>query len=243
MGVDFEEFRGELVTNLVPIPQAGEDVCPVCHSWRYPTEELCSNCSQASLTLSRPCLAVLPITLYRKPSLVREWLKFYKPGPEGFEPSYGDLIAAILSLGLDRNVTSLRKLVGVWDQLVVVPSTERASPHPLELHLGQAGLAKQISWPLSRTQTPLSHGVMSDDGFKVAGDVKGCRFLIVDDVFTTGARSQSAASALQLAGAVVVAIVVIGRRINPEYNEIAQALWDRQHIVEFSFEGLFVADT
>lgn len=242
MNRSFEEFREELVTSLVPIPWRGEDVCPVCHSWRSPIEERCGNCSQAILALSRPCSTVLPISLYRKPSQVREWLKFYKPGPAGFEPSYGDFISAILSLGVHRNLTSLRRRVGDWDQLVVVPSTERPVPHPLEFHLTQAGLGQQISRPLVRTGTPLNHRVMSDDGFKVVGDVKGHRFLIVDDVFTTGSRSQSAASTLQLAGAIVVAIIVIGRRINPEYNELAKALWERQCATDFSFDRLFAVD-
>ena len=70
-------------------------------------------------------------------------------------------------------------------------------------------------------------------------NVAGKRFLLVDDVYTTGARSQSAASALQLAGGLVVAIVVIGRRINVEYNEFTERVWNRQQDQEFNFETVF----
>jgi hypothetical protein len=41
--------------------------------------------------------------------------------------------------------------------------------------------------------------------------------LLLDDTFTTGARLQSAASALQLAGARMAGAVVVDRFVNPEY--------------------------
>jgi uncharacterized protein (DUF169 family) len=58
-------------------------------------------------------------------------------------------------------------------------------------------------------------------------------------VYTTGARSQSAASAIQIAGGSVVAIVVIGRRINVDYNEYTERVWNRQQRKEFHFEAVF----
>jgi orotate phosphoribosyltransferase len=49
---------------------------------------------------------------------------------------------------------------------------------------------------------------------------------VVDDTMTTGARVHSAASALQPAGAHVVAAVVVGRVITPDFNEESRRLWD-----------------
>jgi orotate phosphoribosyltransferase len=79
---------------------------------------------------------------------------------------------------------------------------------------------------------------LSDIAFRPVVDVTGWGVLLLDDVYTTGARSQSAASALTLAGALVVAIVVIARRVNPAYKPGVQALWDRQRAIPFSFTAL-----
>ncbi len=63
------------------------------------------------------------------------------------------------------------------------------------------------------------------------------RVLVIDDTFTSGSRSQSAASALQLAGASVVAVVPIGRYINPDFNERTGEYWNRQRGVGFDFDA------
>jgi adenine/guanine phosphoribosyltransferase-like PRPP-binding protein len=81
----------------------------------------------------------------------------------------------------------------------------------------------------------MGHNVASDGGFVAHTDVRGARVLVVDDTFTTGARAQSAASALQLAGARVVAIVPIGRVIDPNHGEHAQAYWTRRVGATFDF--------
>jgi hypothetical protein len=54
--------------------------------------------------------------------------------------------------------------------------------------------------------------------------------------FTTGARAQSAASALHLAGAHVVGLVPIGRVINPDFNEEAADLWATATSQHFDFD-------
>ena len=62
--------------------------------------------------------------------------------------------------------------------------------------------------------------------------------LLLDDTFTTGASFQSAASALSLAGADVVAGVVIGRVIdtgNADRFPDKAALWKRQRAIPFTF--------
>ena len=193
---------------------------------------------QVDAELTRPCSTVVPISLYRKPSTLRDWLKFYKPRTDGFEPSYGPVIAAILYLTLVKQRERLASKVGEWDYTVVVPSTRRELSHPLEDQLRTVGI-EEIARPLTRTQTPLGHRIMSDDGYACVTVIRGKKFLLVDDVYTTGARSQSAASALQLAGGRVVAVVVIGRRINVEYNDITERVWNRQESKKFCFDTVF----
>jgi hypothetical protein len=239
MNLDTSAWIDILTENLVPVPREGEDVCPMCHSWKFPTDPMCGNCLQVTTELSFPCPEIIAISLYRKPSQLRDWLKFYKPGAEGFEPQYATAIAAILELTLARQGTLLADKVGQWDQMAVVPSTRPSESHPLEEQLRIIGFEEQLVRPLSRTQVPLGHRVMSDSGYAVTADVNGKKFLLVDDVYTTGARSQSAASAIQIAGGSVVAIVVIGRRINVDYNEYTERVWNRQQRKEFHFEAVF----
>lgn len=239
MNIDPSLWLDKLTENLVPVPWEGQDICPMCHSWKFTSELICGNCLQVTTELTFPCPKIMPISLYRKPSLLRDWLKFYKPGAEGFEQSYCSAIAAIFYFALVRQSRRLVQEVGGWDYLVVVPSTQPSESHPLEQQLKMVGLEEQLMRPLTRTEVPLGHRLMSDNGYAVADEVEGRRFLLVDDVYTTGARSQSAASALQLAGGVVVAIVVIGRRINVEYNKITEEVWHRQQRKEFSFETIF----
>jgi len=48
---------------------------------------------------------------------------------------------------------------------------------------------------------------------------------------------------LQLAGAVIPAAVVIGRYLNPGYNEAATQLWERARSRAFTFERCCRCDT
>ncbi len=51
---------------------------------------------------------------------------------------------------------------------------------------------------------------------RVDGIVAGADVLVVDDTWVSGGSAQSASVALKLAGARRVAIVVIGRHVNPD---------------------------
>jgi orotate phosphoribosyltransferase len=50
---------------------------------------------------------------------------------------------------------------------------------------------------------------------RVGGDVAGLGVLVVDDTWVSGGSAQSVAAALKLAGAGPVAVVVLGRDVNP----------------------------
>jgi phosphoribosylpyrophosphate synthetase len=56
-------------------------------------------------------------------------------------------------------------------------------------------------------------------------DVRGRRVLVVDDTWVTGARARSAAAALALAGAQVVAALVIGRAVDPDASPAVARWW------------------
>jgi hypothetical protein len=229
-----------LVSALVPVPSEAPDVCGVCRSWKNPEEEFCGNCSHAQEELPYPCRTVLPISLYRKPSQLRDWLTYYKPNEERFEPEYGRILRAIVYAAWIYASDALWAVTGGWDHVVVVPSSgARAGPHPLEIELRRLNCFV-VSQLLRRGSGGLGHREPSAAGYEVVADVLGRRVLVVDDVYTTGARSQSAASALATAGAKVCGILVVGRRINPDFADEAAHVWDRQQQITFRYEELFL---
>ena len=59
---------------------------------------------------------------------------------------------------------------------------------------------------------------------RVDGPVAGADVLVVDDTWVSGGSAQSAAVALKLAGAARVAIIVIGRHVNPDDPRSARFL-------------------
>ena len=91
---------------------------------------------------------------------------------------------------------------------------------------------------LKRGSVEVGHNVASDEGFAVTAPLEGERVLLVDDTFTSGARAQSAASAIKAGGGEVAAIVTVGRVINPGDTraEHVQEYWDRQRRRAFRFD-------
>jgi hypothetical protein len=98
--------------------------------------------------------------------------------------------------------------------VAVVPSGQgRAGPHPL------AGVVRScVDLPLVRLSIVpaeihvrgVNPGWVRVDDPVADGDV-----LVVDDTWVSGGSAQSAAAALKLAGAHRVAVVVLGRHVNP----------------------------
>ncbi|MEV5889498.1 ComF family protein [Nonomuraea fuscirosea] len=179
--------------------------------------------------LTRPTPVVVPLTLYSKPSTMRDWLKHYKPGSEEHDSSFAAVLEALVWRFMAENGETLFQLLGGWDKVSVVPSSSRMPPHPLTALIANSdAMRAPLIEPLERGLGELGHRITSDHAYVVRGSVEGQRILLVDDVFTTGAHAQSAASALQNHGAVVPAIFVLARRINPSFNQTSEQVWLRQ---------------
>lgn len=232
------EGSEELRPELVPPPADAEDVCPMCRSWRDPQYRLCSNCLEAVDELAHPCARVVPITLYRRPSRLRDWLTYYKQRSEDeYRHDYPSKIATILGRFMLENQSELWATTGGYSVACIVPSSSRQDmQHPLRAIVSDSNVfGVPIVDLLKRGTGDLGHRILSDQGFIPNRDVSGERILLVDDVYTTGSRAQSAASALQVAGGVVAAVLVIARRIDPEFNEVASAVWTRQSANSYDF--------
>jgi phosphoribosylpyrophosphate synthetase len=133
----------------------------------------------------------------------------------------GLTVAAVIGRFLHDHTSCIEVAAGgTWEAVTIVPSTRnRAEPHPLAAAIGRLPktgmryanlLQATATWEGQQREA-------SDQRFTVTSDVRGVSILIIDDTFTTGSRIQSAASALSLAGARVIAAVPIARIVNAEY--------------------------
>ncbi len=188
----------------------------------------------------------VPISLFAPGSPLHELLVVYKAAPSRSarherQASLSRLLGEFFSF-------HLRCLVGqVLDDdaatlAVPVPPSSEPRPswggeHPL-VGLLRAAVATEPGLCLApvivKGTEPVGHFRASRRGFRLAGPVAGRRVLAVDDTYTSGARSQSAAAVLASAGADVVAIVPIGRLIHPDHNHATSALWAHQQRERFN---------
>jgi hypothetical protein len=112
-------------------------------------------------------------------------------------------------------------MTGPPTSLAVVPSGQgRAGSHPLA---GLVASCLTLPWvQLSACAQPAARGRQVDPGWvRVDGAVPGERVLVVDDTWVSGGSAQSAAMALKRAGAAAVAVVVLGRHVNPADPRVA----------------------
>jgi glutamine phosphoribosylpyrophosphate amidotransferase len=146
---------------------------------------------------------------------------------------FGALIRALVADFLHRHGPSLAALAGgPLDVVTVVPSSRRPGLAPLAL---VAGLGPDVAtalpsshWEpglLRRTAAPggpppVAHMRPHPAAFHLHAPgrdaVSDARVLLLDDTYVSGARSQSAAVSLHLAGARAVVIVPLGRVLRPD---------------------------
>lgn len=228
-----------LIPELVAPPIADSRVCIACRTW-LPTgrdSELspsigaldeCENCLEVREALGVDPLHFAVISLYKKPSQLRDWLTRYKGRADEedvFEPNYVEVVRAIMGRFIVEHGLRLREMAGGFDGVIVVPSTHRPPPHPLEDVLDSLNIDLPQMRLLERGPGALGFRNPHPQGYQVTRSLAPCRLLLVDDVYTTGARFNSAARALTSAGHQVKAGLVLARRINPGYTEEAANLW------------------
>jgi hypothetical protein len=201
---------------LFPVaPGGAAATCVVC---RGPAGRGFTRCYQCGWhdTLGHGLLAdaVVPICYAVKGTAFATCLWRYKswlaPSPRA-----RTLLLALLLAFLHDHGPCLWRHAGMPSpgRLAVVPSgCGRPGPHPLlrlaspYLRLPQVPLAIR----------PGSQGRDLDlDRFRAGQAAAGASVLLIEDTWVSGASAQSAAAALRLAGACHVAIVVLGRHVNP----------------------------
>lgn len=217
-----------LLEALVIEPPTGADVCRRCRGWTRPGLDVCFPCRLVEAQVAHPCPRVAVASIYRRGSALHETLRHYKDGTGRRRQVLARRVGAWASTFLWRRGPLLAP--DGWDGVVVVPSSAgRPGPHPLEAALAQVEwLAPQLMVGLvTAGSRPCGHRQAGEEAFRVTGAVGGARLLVVDDTWASGARAQSAASALAGAGAEVVGVAVLGRIVTPRPGTPSEAWWER----------------
>ena len=189
-----------------------------CICCRGPARSGCARCYQCEshdmLGHGVLAVAVVPISYAVKGTAFAGDLWRYKSGLASGEPARRSMLALLLAFLDDHGACIWRgAAMPAPDRLAVVPSgCGRPGPHPL-LALASPYLRLPL-WPLAIR--PGNQGRDLDvRRFQASRAEAGRSVLLVDDTWVSGASAQSASAALKLAGARHVAVVVLGRYINP----------------------------
>jgi hypothetical protein len=194
--------------------------------------------------VTRPLSLIVPISLYQTPGQLWKVLRDYK---DGRTVSLRRRFTLQVAASLGRFLSGHRRcIVGQhgqrndpWDGIVTVPSSSgRTGIHPLRqaLQLLPSNYSDLEIDALRPGTVVARHNRADDNAFIVQESLDGARILLIDDTYTTGARLQSAASALSLSRAEPIAAVVVGRVIRADDSAATRALWAAAQARGFSFE-------
>ena len=190
--------------------------CEVCRGPVRPGFARCYQCDRhALLGHGRLADAVVPVSYAIKGTPFADDLWRYKSASARAPATAQASVLALLLAFLTDHGPCVWQRAGMSppDLLAVVPTgAGRPGPHPL---------LRLVSPYLRRPGCPLAlrpgrQGRDLDlDRFRVLARPAGASVLLLDDTWVSGASAQSAAAALKLAGACHVAVVVLGRHVNP----------------------------
>ena len=205
-----------------------------CRTCRGPVQAGFARCYQCDLAHAR-CAGLLadvvaPVAYAVKGGRLAGDLWRYKSGAAGATEA-GARLAAMLARFLREHSDQVWRAAGMIagpGLAAVVPSGQgRPGAHPL------AGIvASCVDVPIVPLSTApgatarargLADGVAAG-WLTVGGAVAGADVLLIDDTWVSGASAQSAAAALKAAGARRVALVVIGRHVDPADPRSAEFL-------------------
>jgi predicted amidophosphoribosyltransferase len=228
-----------LATMCTVVTPVGDGICDRCHRPPSPGFTRCWSCAQVESQLSEPCELIVPISLYAVGYQLHFQLRHYKDHEGEMAHDFLVRTAALLGYFLQLHEGCIATVAGGgWDLITSVPSSiEREGEHPLVTAINMVQSLRDTYEPLlGRGTADVGHNVASDDAYEPVRELNGERVLLIDDTFTSGARAQSAASALNKAGAVVVALVPIGRVITPGWSPQTKEYWERQLRLDFDFD-------
>lgn len=220
-----------------PVPPGIPPVCRICHSVPNEGFDVCYSCHVTRRQVTEPLDSIVPISLYRLGEQLHTWLAGYKRwGPSTQRQQVRVWLTATIARFLRQHHSCIAR--NGWDVITYVPSTRAdARGHALfECLRNMPVYGDRCATLLKRGTASIDHLNADDAGFEVTESVGAERVLLIDDTFTSGARMQSAASALRLAGADVIAAVPVGRVITPGFSLRHEEFWRHSRSIAFSFD-------
>jgi len=205
-----------------------------CRTCRGPVQAGFARCYQCDLAHEQ-CGGLLadvvaPVAYAVKGGRLAGELWRYKSGAAGATEA-GARLTAMLARFLREHSDQVWRAAGMAagpELAAIVPSGQgRPGPHPL---LGIVASCVDVPIiPLSAAPGAAARARGLADGvavgcLTVGGAVAGADVLLVDDTWVSGASAQSAAAALKAAGARRVALVVMGRHLDPADPRSAEFL-------------------
>ena len=198
---------------------------------------MCFACRRVGRRLGLALAPVFPVRLCPLPGPLYTVLMGYKESPvREARRRFGPMVRALVEEYVSSHARCLVAAAGgTGDFVLPVPSSARPAGSPL---CGVDGLGSACAplgdWTprlLARTGAPVGHMRPARRAFEVPAAlvpaVAGCRAVLLDDTYVSGARAQSAAGALRRAGARSVVIVVLGRVLRPDRSAGHAAFLER----------------
>lgn len=161
---------------------------------------------------------VLPISYSPRTGQHHHNLRSYK-GVARSEQARWSLLAVLLLFLRDHLRCVTARTGAAPTHVIAVPSTRsRPGPHPLADLVGSRLDLPWITSSVNPAYGPDDRDFHNDWFTAMLPRQQApIHALILDDTWTTGARAQSLAHALKTAGASTVAIIVLGRHVDPTY--------------------------
>jgi hypothetical protein len=214
-----------LYESFLLTPRLGPGVCPTCFNL-IGAYDHCFACARQEAVLS----ALLPISYSVGHEQLHGALAGYKRIGGPGSRVLGIELATVLWRFLERHEDCLARAAGVprFEVVATVPSSDpvRDEAHPLRWIVGElcAPTRERYQRLLYRSAAETSEREFSPTKYLTNRDLRGEHVLLIDDTWTTGASSQSAAAALRAAGSGTVAAVAIGRHVNRDWGQNDQRL-------------------
>lgn len=192
-----------------------------CRTCRGPVQAGFARCYQCDTAASAAggllADAVVPLGYAVKGGQLADDLRRYKSDRDGAAAAAGRLRSMLAEFLRDRGsrVWEAAGMPGGPDVAAVVPSGQgRPGAHPLAGIVASCVALPLAGLSVAAPSAPRCRGV-SVGWLRAAGPVAGADVLLADDTWVSGGSAQSASAALKLAGARRVALVVLGRHVDP----------------------------